>query len=87
MSEIAITIEQLDNMKHAIGYKRDTVKRGKYTAYRNYFATSVADEHWERLCEKGCAFSQNGKKYVFYHLTEKGFELLEMILDIRIERG
>ena len=43
---ISVTINQLDNMKHAIGYKRDSVKRGKYRSYRNYYASGATDESW-----------------------------------------
>jgi len=46
MNGIAITIEQLDDMKHAIGYNREKVKRGKYHAYRNYYADQN-NESWE----------------------------------------
>lgn len=87
MSEfITITIEQLDNMKHAIGYKRDKVKHGKYEAYRNYFTASTTDESWQQLVEKGYALCTKGEKAMIYNLSEKGFELLEVLLDIKISR-
>ena len=77
---ISVTINQLDNMKHAIGYKRDSVKRGKYRSYRNYYASGATDESWEHLINQGYATGGNG----YYHVSEKGFELIENILDIKI---
>lgn len=85
MSEvISITIEQLDNMKHALGYKRDKVKRGKYEAYRNYYATPTIDESWQQLVDKGYAICGKVNKYVLYSVSAKGKELLECLLDIKI---
>ena len=84
MNEISISIEQLDNMKHAIGYERSEVKRGKYEAYRNYFTTNGPEESWEKLCDKGYAVSGAGAKYVVYHVSDKGLELMENLLDIKI---
>jgi len=44
-----VTIHQLDLMKHALGLDQPNAKpkRGKYTAYRNYFCSYGKNEEWE----------------------------------------
>lgn len=83
MEKIEISIEQLDDMKHAIGYSRDKVKKGTYKAYRNYYA-DTENESWNELIKKGYAERYNGRDYINYSVSEKGIELLENILDIKI---
>lgn len=88
---ISITIEQLDNMKHAIGYRREKVKKnGKYEAYRNYYFTPTPDESWQDLVNKGYAIRGivcNANTYTpmfCYSVSAKGKYLLECLLDIKI---
>jgi len=85
METIGITIEQLDNMKHAIGYRRDRGQRGKYSAYRNYYADRENDS-WEALVGLGYADRHivDGKSLISYSVSKAGFALLEMLLDIKI---
>jgi hypothetical protein len=83
------TIEQIDNMKHAIGFVQKKVIRGKYEAYRNYYTTSKPHDGWETLVEGGYAdktpFPQGvGDNPMMYSVTKKGIEALEKILGIRI---
>lgn len=88
MKTQAFTIEQIDLMKHAIGLDDSKPKRGRYSAYRNYFITVKKEEPWERLVERGYAASQedyrNGQYYVCYSVTRKGMNILERIMEIII---
>ena len=85
----SITVEQIGNMKHAIGFDQRRVKRGKYEAYRNYYTTPAPHAGWEELVEKGYAekhpFPQGvGENPMMYRVTQKGIETLGGILGIKI---
>ena len=91
MRDIAITEKQLGYMKHAIGYERKAVKRGKYNAYRNRFITNDLDGNWQKLVENGFAEGApfnggGGDNPRIYWVTEKGYTLLERILEVKIVR-
>jgi len=85
----SITLKQIENMKHCIGFRGDRVKRRKYVAFRNYYTTGENDEGWRELVRLGYA---TGRKYFngigdnphCYGVTNKGFELLERIMECKI---
>ena len=81
-----ITINQLDLMKHAIGLDQVKAKpkRGKYTAYRNYFCTRGKDADWEILVKCGVATYQTQDLNVYYHVSEEGLHLMESVLGFKI---
>ena len=84
-----ITLEQIENMKHAIGFRRDRIKRGKYVAYRNYYTTSNINLSWENLVEFGYATKRKldngvGDDPQVYFVTKKGIEALGRFLGVRI---
>ncbi len=72
MSEKQITVDDLDNLRHALGVS-DRCRKG----YRNYFVAGGKDvESFERLCEAGFAV-KNLRPYVgssdpCYHATLEG---------------
>ncbi len=85
-----LTLQQIQDMKHAIGFCRDSVKRGKYKAYRNHYTTSIPEESWEELVTTGYAkvrrFPQGGgPNPMIYHVTIEGMKILEQILEIEIK--
>ena len=56
MSAIAVRQSALEKMEHAIGFDFKRVKRNKYVAYRNYYATSRWDDnYWMFLVSIGYA--------------------------------
>lgn len=82
----SVTLEQVDNMLHAIGYE-DSKIRGRtkhvYTAWRNYYQTGKhKDDGWKKLCELGLA--RESRKNVF-HVTEKGFLFLGRLFKFKFE--
>lgn len=81
-----ITVKQLNLMKHAIGLDQCGAKpkRGKYTAYRNYFCTYGKNEDWESLVECGLATFNVGDPSVYYHVSEEGLRFMESILGFKI---
>jgi len=84
-----LTVEQIDNMKHAIGFDQKKVKRGKHGAYRNYYTTCKPHDGWETLVETGYAikfpFSRGvGENPMMYSVSKNGMEALEKILGIKI---
>lgn len=89
-----ITIHQLNLMKHALGLDNPKAKpkRGKFTAYRNYFSTHGKDSDWEILVECGVATFHTGDpeiypSSVFYHVSDEGMEFMRGILGFKIVEG
>lgn len=89
-----ITIHQLNLMKHSIGLDNVNAKpkRGKYTAYRNYYCSYGKNEDWEMLVECGAATCNTGDPdiypdTIFYHASEDGIQLLESVLGFKIVEG
>jgi hypothetical protein len=84
-----LTLEQINDMKHCIGFGRGRVKRGKYEAYRNYYNTGeFTDESWDELVIQGYAKQYSRfDQFIIYCVTEKGIRLLEEILDVKIVNG
>lgn len=87
-----LTLDQINNMKHAIGFVGGKVRRGKFKAYRNYHTTSKPNERWRELVKGGLAtgfpFPQGGgENPIMYHVSDKGFKVLEEILEIQIVEG
>jgi hypothetical protein len=73
-------------MKHAIGWDRKLVKRGKYVPYRNYF--NKGDERcpeWDSLIEQGFAGEFKRFGQIIYYVNETGREALSSILEVKIE--
>lgn len=84
--DITITVSQINKMKHAIGIKRDSIKRYKYTAFRNYYYLSEKNEEWENLINRGFAvkhISDTGGNW--YYVTKTGLQFLEKLMFIKIE--
>lgn len=88
--EISISGEQLDNMKHAIGFRRDRVKGRKYRkfeAVRNYY-NDDKNPSLDDLVEKGLMncreLGEGWSGNRLYSVSEFGFEALSKILDVKI---
>jgi hypothetical protein len=80
-----MTVQQINLMKHCIGYDPRHVKRGKYEAYRNYFNTGdEKDADWEELVSLGYAKQYERFGQIIYCVTDSGKRLLEEILDVKI---
>lgn len=85
---------QLNLMKHALGLDqtKSKPKRGKYTAYRNYYCSYGKNADWESLVECGMATYQIGNpdiypSSIFYHVSEEGMRFMEGILGFKIVEG
>lgn len=86
MCDVDLARACIDNMKHAIGFRGNKVKRGKYEAYRNYYASNGKDADWEWLVKLGFAREREpiGNEYTYYYVTRPGLEYLEKLLEVRI---
>lgn len=86
---MTLSMEQLDNMRHAIGYEPTALRKGQtsYTALRNYFSCAHADAVWEDLVDRGLAYASTMGKGVCYHVTADGFELLSYVHRVTIREG
>jgi len=78
-------LDQINDMKHCIGYEQRHVKRGKYKAYRNYYNTGEERcKNWDELVVLEYANYWTKHNQHFYYLTEKGIKFLSEILDVKI---
>lgn len=89
MSEDSITLKQIKNMKHAIGYRRERVKRNKYIMFRNYYTTNGNNQSWDELvglelANKRYYHNGCGDNPQVYFVSKKGIELLEQLLECKI---
>lgn len=87
--EDKITLKQIENMKHCIGFNPKKVKRGKYSAYRNYYTTADRNQSWDELVDLGFATRREfengvGDNPQCYFVTRQGMGLLERILECKI---
>jgi|GEM_PF-610717 len=89
-----VTVKQLSDMKHAIGFAGSRVtgtKHHKYKAYRNYFTTSGKHEGWDELCRFGFAegdpFHGGGEGSMIYRLTTEGMKFLSRLFEVEISEG
>lgn len=86
-NNIKLTAEQINKMKHAIGFTPAKAKKGNYKAYRNYYVSWNDDADWDGIVAAGLAIKRKDIFYelnVVYHLNAKGIELLSEITDIKI---
>lgn len=86
-NNIKLTAEQINKMKHAIGFTSAKAKKGSYKAYRNYYVSWNDDADWDGIVAAGLAIKRKDIFYelnVVYHLNAKGIELLSEITDIKI---
>jgi hypothetical protein len=81
-----LSIEQIDNMKHAIGFEQWRVENGVYKVYRNCFALGNPSESWEQLVSGGYASKRNSSisDEIVYSLSAKGLTALAEILSVRL---
>lgn len=86
--ETQITLGQINNMKHCIGFTNKKIKRGKYETYRNYYTTCGDNENWDKLVELGLAGKRNsrmaGDFTKVYWVTKEGMEFLGELLGCKI---
>lgn len=84
-----ITIAQFEEMKHAVGLDQYSAKpkRGKYTAYRNYFCTRGKNDKWESLVECGAATFHSADPNVYYHVSREGLLFMGDVLGFKIVEG
>lgn len=79
---MSITKKQRELMMHAVGGLEYLQRSGRPPPWRNYFAASQGSANkmiWEQLEAIGLAISRppcEGFPDTFYHVTEKGFEIL-----------
>lgn len=87
--DLDINVEQIENMKHTIGFNQIKVKDNKYLAWRNYFITDNDNEEWDKLVIQGLAVKRdfklgNGPNPQCYSVSKEGFKFLENKLNIKI---
>ena len=73
---IAVTKEQLDDMRHALGWAHtpDVEKLG----WRNYYCAFDPEPHLEDLVSKGLMVKRVKPSAIWYRVTPEGARLLGM---------
>ena len=92
MKDYTVTSNQIDCMKHCLGFENRRVtgiKHRKYKAYRNYFTTSNDDIEWDKLVEQGLATKQDfpngcGDNPKAYFASDEGKKFLSNITGVEI---
>lgn len=90
--EFTVSAEQIDCMKHCIGFVDSRVtgrKNRKMEAYRNYYTTSSAKEKLDKLVAQGLMECRDfpmgvGRDPKCYIVTVAGFQFLSQITGIEI---
>lgn len=86
------TLEQINSMKHCIGFNKSKITGTKYRkmkAYRNHYVTDNNNESLDDLVEQGVMTKRNyqlgvGDDSQVYHVTEEGFKFLSDLTGIEI---
>lgn len=87
-----LSLEQIEMMKHTIGFSSDRVtgrKHRKYEAFRNYYTTGKPEPELEELVEVGLMVSRPypmgcGENPQVYFVSEAGFTYLSKLLDVAV---
>jgi len=82
--QASVTVYQLELMKHAIGFDRGKVKRGKYKAWRNYYCSYEECDNWNRLMLLELAVKAKRGKAIYYFLTDKGLSFVGSTLGLKV---
>lgn len=89
-----VTEAHIREMKHCIGLDYKRPKRGKYEAYRNYYALTAPNHIWEHLVSIGYATCdvqyQKGMippKQYYYSLTQAGLDFMGAVTGCTITEG
>ena len=85
-----ISLDQIDDMRHAIGYEPTQMRRGQrcFKFMRNYFFCSQPSPTWEDLCKHGLAgATPRSEREIIYYVSADGLKALEYIYKVRFEEG
>lgn len=86
MSEIKLSLRQIEIMRHAIGLGNEKLKKSRYDAYRNRYVVTDPNTEWEYLIGIGYAgnseFQIGGN--VVYYVTDSGIEYLSSLFGLTI---
>ena len=87
MSEIKLSIQQIEKMRHAIGLKDGDLRHGQYRAYRNNFVITGEDKDWEELVSAGCATKRVFDRQAIYCVSSEGAKHLSRLYNLTIDLG
>lgn len=87
MSEIKLSIRQIEMMKHAIGFDRRNIKKNQYGAYRNRYIVTNPDNDWEELISFGYATKRafEAERQIAYYVSELGMKYLGSLFGCTIK--
>lgn len=81
MTDIKLSLRQIEKMEHAIGFIREKIKRNRYETYRNRFVASNPDKDWEELVSIGYAEKREFEieKQIVYYVSKLGMKYLGVL--------
>ncbi|KAA6313408.1 hypothetical protein EZS27_035813 [termite gut metagenome] len=85
--ETGITLQQMDALKCAIGYRPYRVENGIHVSTRNWCGYRQEMPFWEDLVVKGYATKRLHRLFneTVYSLSESGIKYLENVLSVKIK--
>lgn len=94
MRNYSFTLEQINSIKHCIGFDKSKVtgvKHRKMNACRNYYITGDNEDSLDDLVEQGLMIKRDyqlgsGDNPQIYYVTEKGFKFLSDLTEIEITK-
>lgn len=92
MKNYSFTYEQIEKMKHCIGFDRGKItgiKHRRMEAYRNYYTTSDNESELDNLVYQGLMVKRKfengvGENPQVYFVSDEGFEFLSELTGIKI---
>lgn len=87
-SDILLSVQDISDLKHMIGFDYKQVRKGKYIAWRNRYYCTTPVERFERLVRLNVCGKYENNNSIIYYLSEHGFEVLGKILGVKmVEEG
>ncbi|MVB11155.1 hypothetical protein CAFE_18610 [Caprobacter fermentans] len=89
MKNYSVSLVQIEDMKHCVGFDHRMVKRGKYNVWRNYFTTADDDSDWDNLVKQRLATKEDfphgcGDNPKAYQVSKDGLDFLGRVLSINM---
>lgn len=83
-SDILLSVQDISDLKHMIGFDYKQVRKGKYMAWRNRYYCTAPVERFERLVRLNVCEKYKNNSNTVYYLSEYGFEVLGKILGVKM---
>lgn len=84
VNEVQLNGLQIEILRQMIGFSFSSVRRNTYRAYRNGYCANDIIPELEVLSTINICHRCESGEYIYYYLTQKGSELLSLVLGVKI---